>query len=145
MTAGQRLTRQQANGQLADGVRDDLAASAAIAALLERQFDAAVRHQSAQLAALAVELTPLLDAMEQRRQQRIALVRALLGPQATMAEFIAGLAEPARAALAGQWRELEALVVRCKEATARNGALLAEQFSVMQRVLHGDEEIYAPR
>jgi flagella synthesis protein FlgN len=29
--------------------------------------------------------------------------------------------------------------------TTRNGALLAEQFSIMQRVLHGEEQVYAPR
>jgi len=29
--------------------------------------------------------------------------------------------------------------------TLRNGSLLAEQYSVMQRVLHGEEQIYAPR
>ncbi|MFL6675096.1 MAG: flagellar export chaperone FlgN [Massilia sp.] len=140
-----RLTRQQATSRLADGVRDDLAAAGAIQALLEQQFDAALRHQSAQLSALAEQLTPLLGAMEQRRQQRVTLVRALLGPDATMAGFIASVAEPAQAGLAAAWRELEALVLECKAATTRNGALLAEQFSVMQRVLHGEGEIYAER
>ena len=32
-----------------------------------------------------------------------------------------------------------------KRLNARNSALLTEQFSIMQRVLHGEEEIYAPR
>jgi flagella synthesis protein FlgN len=140
-----RMTRQQAGGKLADGVDEDLAACAKIHLLLERQFDAAVRHQSAHLAELAQQLTPLLDAMEARRQQRVALVRALLGQNASMAGFIASLAEPARARVANQWRELEALVLQCKGATTRNNTLMAEQFSVMQRVLHGEEATYAPR
>jgi flagella synthesis protein FlgN len=140
-----RMTRLQAGASLVDGVREDLAACAAIHQLLERQFDAAVRHQSAQLADLAQQLAPLLDAMETRRQQRLALVRALLGQHASMADFIAGLDEPARARAAAEWRELEALAVACKGATTRNSTLLAEQFSVMQRVLHGEEQIYAPR
>jgi flagella synthesis protein FlgN len=140
-----RMTRQQAVATLADGVRDDLAACAAIHLLLERQFEAAVRHQSAVLGELAQQLAPLLDAMEARRQQRLALVRALFGEQGSMAGFLASLDPAARAPLERQWRELEALVVQCQAATTRNSTLLADQFSVMQRVLHGAEDIYAPR
>jgi flagella synthesis protein FlgN len=140
-----RLTRQQAGAQLAGGVRADLLACATILGLLERQFDAALRHQSAELSELARQLEPALEAMEARRLRRVALVRALLGIDATMAGFIAGLDQPARAQLGAEWAELEQLVLACKRATTRNGALLAEQFSVMQRVLHGEEQTYAPR
>lgn len=140
-----RITRRQAALQLAAGVRADLEACGAILELLERQFDAALRHRGAALAELARQLEPALDAMEQRRQQRVALVRALLGLEATMAAFIAGQDAPERARLGAEWAELERLVVACKDATARNSALLAEQFSVMQRVLHGEEQTYAPR
>ncbi|TFW29695.1 flagellar export chaperone FlgN [Massilia horti] len=140
-----RMTRGQANAALVDGVRTDLAACAEIRALLERQFEAALRHQSALLTELAAELAPLLDAMEARRQQRVTLVRALFGPEGQMGQFIAALAEPVRGKLAADWQQLEDLVRDCKTATIRNGNLLAEQFSVMQRVLHGEEETYAPR
>ncbi len=140
-----RLTRQQAAAQLAAGVRADLPACAGMLELLERQFDAALRHRSAALAGLAQQLEAALEAMEARRRQRVALVRALLGSDATMAGFIAGLDEPARAELGADWAALEQLVIECKNATTRNGALLAEQFSVMQRVLHGEEQTYAPR
>jgi flagella synthesis protein FlgN len=139
------MTRREAAAALAGGVRADLAACAEICGLLEQQFDAAVRHRSALLAELAARLGPLLDAMEARRQQRVALVRALGGPTASMTGFIARLAEPARAQLQREWQELEQLVVACKDATTRNSSLLAEQFSVMQRVLHGEEDTYAPR
>jgi len=91
------MTRQQAINALKEGVHADCAASAAILALLERQFDCALRHRSAELTALAA------------------------------------------------WAELEQTVVACKRATTRNTALLTEQFSVMQRVLHGEEHTYAPR
>jgi flagella synthesis protein FlgN len=141
----QRITRTQAATLLADGVRADLAGCGEIRALLERQFDAALRHKSAQLTELAGELTPLLGAMEARRRQRVSLVRALAGATATMADFIAAVAEPARTRLAHEWQELEQLVVDCKAATSRNSNLLAEQYSVMQRVLHGEEDTYAPR
>jgi flagella synthesis protein FlgN len=140
-----RMTRDQAVFRLAEGVQADLAACTELQGLLEHQFDAAVRHRSGELAAMAAALTPALDAMDARRQQRVALVRALLGPEATMNELIASLAGSARAELAANWRALEQLVIECKRMTARNGALLAEQFSIMQRVLHGEEQVYAPR
>ncbi|MFC3461337.1 flagellar export chaperone FlgN [Massilia haematophila] len=140
-----RMTRQQAVAALADGVQLDLEAAKAILALLERQFQAALRHQGSELAALAEELTPALDAMDARRRQRVALVRALHGLDGTMAGFIAAQPEPGRARLAASWSELERLVVVCKAATTRNGNLLADQFTTMQRVLHGEEQTYAPR
>lgn len=140
-----RMTRQQAVAALVDGVQLDLEAAKAILALLERQFQAALRHKGSELAALAEELTPALDAMDARRRQRVALVRALHGVEGTMAQFVAAQPEPARARLAAAWSELERLVVACKAATTRNGNLLADQFTTMQRVLHGEDQTYAPR
>ncbi|VXB34561.1 flagellar export chaperone FlgN [Massilia sp. 9I] len=140
-----KMTRQQANLLLADGVQADVRDSAEVLALLERQFDAALRHRSSELTLLAEQLTPLLDAMEARRQQRVSLVRALMGQQGSMGDYIGSLAEPARGALAAAWADLESTVQACKAATARNGGLLAEQYTVMQRVLHGEDDTYAPR
>jgi flagella synthesis protein FlgN len=139
-----RITREQALERVVGGVGADRAACRAILELLELQFDAALRHRSARLAELAAELTPLLEAMELRRQQRVTLVRALHGVDAGMAELIAGLAAPQGAALAADWQQLEQLVLECKRANTRNSALLTEQYSVMQRVLHGEEQLYAP-
>lgn len=139
------LTRLQANALLLEGVRLDLEQATIIHLLLEQQFEAAVRHRSAELTALADGLAPLLEGMEGRRQQRLHLVRALLGPQATMAHYLASLVPAARTTFDAAWRELEGIVRACKEATARNGRLLAEQYSTMQRVLHGEEDTYAPR
>ena len=145
MAPATRMTRQQATAALVEGVDLDLAAACAILALLERQFDAALRHQGAQLALLAGELTPALDAMDARRLQRVALVRALLGAEGTMAGFIATLPESSRVPLAAAWSELERVVHACKAATLRNGNLLADQFTTMQRVLQGGDDTYAPR
>lgn len=139
------LTRQQANALLLEGVQRDLNEATTIHTLLEKQFEAAVRHRSAELTALADGLAPLLDAMEARRQQRLQLVRALLGPDATMAQYSASLETAARAIFDAAWNALETIVRACKEATTRNSQLLAEQYSVMQRVLHGEDEVYAPR
>lgn len=140
-----RMTRDQAVAKLAAGIQADLAASTTMIDLLEHQFDAALRHRSAELAALAEQLMPALEAMEQRRVQRVSLVRALLGPDGDMAQLIAGQAAPSRAALAADWQALEQIVLECKRLNARNSALLTDQYSIMQRVLHGEEEIYAPR
>ena len=140
-----RMTRQQAAAALVEGVDQDLAAASAILALLERQFDAALRHKGTELALLADELTPALDAMDARRRQRVALVRALHGADGTMAGFIATQPEPGRTPLAAAWSELERVVVACKAATTRNGNLLADQFTTMQRVLQDGDGTYAPR
>ena len=139
-----RMTRDQAVARLLDGIQADLGSCGTIRELLERQFQAALRHCGAELASLAGELTPQLDAMEERRQQRVQLVRALLGPEATMDELFGQLDGERRAGALAAWERLEQLVLDCKQATARNGTLMAEQYSIMQRLLHG-EETYAPR
>lgn len=140
-----RMTRDQAVAKLAAGLKDDLAACATLLDLLERQFNAALRRRGAELAELAAQLMPALDAMEQRRLQRVALVRALLGPEGDMARLIAGLPSGAKDALAADWETLERMVAECKRLNVRNGALMTEQYSIMQRVLHGEEHTYAPR
>jgi len=140
-----RLTRDQAVARLLDGIDADLGACGTIRDLLESQFQAALRHRGAELAALAERLTPELDAMEQRRQQRVQLVRALLGPQATMDDLFGSLPGSLRTRGQTGWDRLEALVRDCKQATVRNGNLMAEQFTIMQRLLHGEDDTYAPR
>jgi flagellar biosynthesis protein FlgN len=140
-----RMTRDQAVARLLDGIQGDIAACGAVRDLLERQFQAALRRRAAELAELAGQLMPQLEAMEERRKQRVQLIRALLGPQATMADLFAKLDAARRASAAAAWTQLEQLVRDCKDATLRNGNLMAEQHAVMQRVLHGEEATYAPR
>jgi flagella synthesis protein FlgN len=140
-----RMTRDQALGRLLDGIQADLGSSSTIRDLLERQFQAALRHRGAELTALADELMPQLDAMEQRRQQRIQLVRALFGQEATMDQLFGSLPATQRAGAAAAWQQLEQLVRDCKQATTRNASLMAEQHSMMQRLLHGEDQTYAPR
>ncbi|KQY19034.1 MULTISPECIES: flagellar export chaperone FlgN [Massilia] len=140
-----RMTRDQAVARLLDGVQADMTACGTIRDLLERQFQAAMRHRATELALLAEALTPELDAMEQRRQQRVQLVRALLGQQATMDDLFGSLPAPQRTRGQADWEQLETLVRDCKQATTRNGNLMAEQFTIMQRLLHGEDDTYAPR
>jgi flagella synthesis protein FlgN len=140
-----RLTRDQAVARLLDGIQADLQACAVIRDLLERQFQAALRHRGAELGVLADELMPQLDAMEQRRQQRVQLVRALHGAAAGIDDLLNALPAAQRSRAASDWERLEQLVRDCKQATTRNGNLMADQYTVMQRVLHGEDQLYAPR
>jgi flagella synthesis protein FlgN len=91
-----RMTRDQAVAKLLDGIQADLAACGTLHELLERQFQAALRHSGAELSALAAELMPRLDAMEERRRQRVQLVRALFGLDATMDQLFASLSRAQR-------------------------------------------------
>lgn len=138
------MTRPQAMALLLQGVADDVAAYEHVLNLLQEQFDATLRHQSARLTELAARLAPLLDAMELRRQQRVALIRGLLGADAGMVGIVALLKGATRQALDTHWRTLEQLVIECKRSNERNSTLLTEQYSIMQRVLHGEDQLYAP-
>jgi flagella synthesis protein FlgN len=140
-----RMTRDQALARLLDGIQDDIRSCTTIRDVLERQFQAALRHRGAELATLAGELTPQLDTMEQRRQQRVQLVRALFGQQAGMDQLFSSLPDAQRGTTSAAWDQLEQLVRDCKRATTRNTNLMAEQHSVMQRLMHGEDQTYAPR
>lgn len=140
-----RMTRDQALTLLLDGIQEDTGACTLIRDLLEQQFQAALRHRGAELAALADDLMPQLDAMEARRQQRVQLVRALFGQQAGMDQLFAALPAAQRDGATAAWAQLETLVRDCQQATTRNAGLMAEQHSVMQRLLHGEDQTYAPR
>jgi flagella synthesis protein FlgN len=130
--------------RLLQGVADDLLAYPQLGELLEQQFLAAVKHQSATLAGLAEAIAALVDILQQRREQRVALVQRLLGPGATMRQAFALLKNAAREKMDNDWKRLELMVVECKRLGKRNSDLLVEQYSIMQRVLHGEEQIYAP-
>lgn len=136
--------RQKAMSQLIRGVSDDLADYGRLQALLEQQFDAALRHQSVRLGELAAAITPLCETLELRRQQRVALAVLLLGPEPEMRRLFVLLEGRARARLEANWASLEAMVCESKRLGKRTSDLLLGQFSIMQRVLHGEEHTYAP-
>ncbi|MCP2006493.1 flagellar protein FlgN [Duganella violaceipulchra] len=137
-------TRQDAMRLLLAGIADDLLAYRDLRGLLEQQFDAAVRHQGPQLAAVAEAISTVVDEMQERRTQRVALVQRLLGPTSTMSQAFALLKNAARERMEADWATLEQMVIECKRLGKRNSDLLVEQYSIMQRVLHGEEQIYAP-
>jgi flagella synthesis protein FlgN len=137
-------SRQQAMQLLLDGIAADMAAYAQLQDLLEQQFDAALRHQRERLEQIAAAVSALTDAMEARRVQRVDCALRLLGPAPSMAQVFTLLKPEPRARLQLQWQELELRVLECKRLGKRNSDLLVEQYTIMQRVLHGEDQIYEP-
>jgi len=138
------ITRQEAMRRVLQGMTDDSVDYAALKTLLEEQFQATLHHQSAQLTALAEQVVAAVEPLDARRRQRVSLVTALLGPQGDMPQLFALLQEDARATAERDWVALEQMVLECKRLNTRNSDLLTEQYSIMQRVLHGEEDTYAP-
>ena len=138
------MTRQDAMRALLAGIADDLRAYPALQDLLEQQFHAALRHQAAQLGQVAEAISALVDTLQARRAQRVALAQRLLGPTANMDQAFALLKNAAREKIEADWKTLETMVVECKRLSKRNSDLLLEQHTIMQRVLHGEDQLYAP-
>jgi flagella synthesis protein FlgN len=138
------MTRQDAMRALLAGIASDLQAYPQLQQQLQLQFEAALRHKASELAAAADGISTLVDAMQQRRAERVALVQRLVGETGNMAQAFALLKNTAREKMEADWKSLEQAVIECKRLSKRNGDLLAEQFTIMQRVLHGEEQIYAP-
>ena len=145
MTAARKgITRQEAVRRVLQGMTDDSVGYAALQTLLEEQFQATLQHQSTRLTALAEQVIAAVEPLDARRRQRVSLVTALLGPQGDMPQLFALLQEDARSKAEAEWVALEQMVLECKRLNARNSDLLTEQYSIMQRVLHGEEDTYAP-
>jgi flagella synthesis protein FlgN len=130
--------------QLLQGIADDMAGYRDLLDLLDQQFDAAIRHQQERLGTIAAAVGTLVDTLETRRARRVELAARLTGPQPTMAQVFALLRADARTRVEADWKALETMVLAAKAAGKRNGDLLAEQFTIMQRVLHGEDQTYEP-
>jgi flagella synthesis protein FlgN len=139
------VPRRQAMTQLVAGIGADLAAYESLLQLLEQQFEAALHHHSARLATLADDIGTLVGQLQARRRQRLQLACQLAGADADMAAIFALLKGDSRDELERRWHALELMVLECKRRNERNSALLTEQYSIMRRVLQGEEQIYAPR
>lgn len=137
-------TRQEALQQVLQGVAADVQAYAVLHDLMEQQFFAALKHQGHRLNELAEEISNLVDTLQERRRQRVALAQVVAGPEAAMADVYALLKPDVRVRLEQDWRHLETMVAECKRLGKRNSDLLVEQYSIMQRVLHGEDQIYEP-
>ena len=92
----------------------------------------------------AAEIGALVDTLETRRAARVALATRLTGANPSMAQVFMLLRPEPRARVEADWLALEQMVLAAKAAGKRNGELLAEQFTIMQRVLHGENQTYEP-
>lgn len=129
---------------LMKGVAQDVRTYRALLLLLEEQFDAALHCRTAPLADLAGQIVTAVDALELQRQKRVALVEELIGAGGTMQDTLALVTGNTRALLESGWQLLEELVQDCKQRNTRNCQLIMDQQAIMQRVLNGEDEIYAP-
>lgn len=130
--------------QLLDGIAADLQDYQRMLDLIAQQFEAAVRHQSERLGQLAQEIGALVDVLHARRAQRVELATRLVGPNPSMAQVFTLLKPEPRARQEADWAQLEGMVQVAREMGRRNAELLAEQYTIMQRVLHGDDQTYEP-
>ncbi|WP_229210023.1 flagellar export chaperone FlgN [Duganella sp. Root1480D1] len=138
------ISRQDAMKMLLEGIRADLQSYQQMLDLIAQQFEAAIRHQSDRLGEIAQEIANLVDVLEARRAQRVELAIRLVGPQPSMEQVFTLLKPEARARLEADWAQLEGMVQTAREMGRRNADLLAEQYTIMQRVLHGDDQTYEP-
>lgn len=138
------LSRQDAMKMLLDGIKADLQSYQQMLDLIAQQFEAAVSHQSERLGEIAQEIGAMVDVLEARRVQRVELATRLTGPTPSMEQVFALLKPEPRAQLEADWAQLEGMVQTAREMGRRNAELLAEQYTIMQRVLHGDDQTYEP-
>jgi flagella synthesis protein FlgN len=137
-------SRQDAMRMLLDGIAADLQSYQHMLDLIARQFEAAIRHQSEILGEIAQEIGALVDVLEARRAQRVELATRLVGPKPSMEQVFSLLKPEPRARLEADWARLEGMVQTARDMGRRNADLLAEQYTIMQRVLHGDDQTYEP-
>ncbi|WP_018411159.1 flagellar export chaperone FlgN [Methyloversatilis thermotolerans] len=122
----------------------DLGDYDALREALQRQFAAALKHDSERLAELAGQVTDMVARLEERRRVRARVVDVLCGPHGRMNELFARMPAPMADRCRAMWRELERKVGECKQLNVRNCLLITSQFEIMHRVMHGEEDTYAP-
>ncbi|HSD40195.1 MAG TPA: flagellar export chaperone FlgN [Rhodocyclaceae bacterium] len=147
---GGQQGREQALQRLALGVQADLNDYGSLQVLLQTQFEAALRHQTAGLAQVADEITALCQILQARRLERVTLVAQCAelardaSPQEKVEALLAHLPSAYRGAAQAIWHKLQALVHECKALNVRNCTLLMDQHEIMQRVLNDESDIYVP-
>ena len=138
------MSRRAALSNFVSDVIEDVRDYHMLRALLQEQFEAAMKHNASRLKDLSEQITEAVDVLEKRRARRSELMASLVGRGAGIADILAFLKDTAREAMKAKWVELEGLVHECKELNERNCRLMMDQYAIMQRVLHGEEEIYVP-
>lgn len=141
-----RMTRSECLARFVKGVQMDMDGYRQLRELLDEQFQAALRHQTEPLREIAHRIEVLVNALEARRRERVALVEHLYGAanSGALQQVFEMLPERTRAKVRAWWDALEGLVCECKALNARNGRLLMEQYEIMRRLMGEESDIYAP-
>lgn len=109
--------------------------------MLDEQFQTAKRLDTAMLAKISAEIAREVSCLDERRRSRTQW----LGPVPESAGHLHGSREgAAHDAVERRCAELKMLAAQCKASTLRNGQLLASQYDMMQRILHGEQPTYGP-
>ncbi|WP_175885458.1 hypothetical protein [Burkholderia sp. BCC0044] len=117
-----------------------------LAQLLEDQFAAALRLDTAKLGALARSIAAEADAIELRRRHRTEWLGH--APGAVLAfgrRLLAGdRYATQRASFVDRCAEVKVLAARCQALTRRNSRLLVAQYDAMERLMYGERHTYVP-
>lgn len=133
--------------QLGDGLRQDLSAYDDLRELLNRQFNAALKHDADQMSELSARILTQVAALDVQRARRRELLVSLLGSavepsvRSLLQRLPASMAQP----IAVQWRALEQALTACKTLNLRNCQLISEQQALMQQLMGREEHVYAQR
>ena len=138
------MSRGRALAAIVQGVEADRDAYGTLRALLEEQLGAALRHDAPALGEIAARITALVAEIDGRRIERETICATLAGEGARMPAILPLLPQVARQAFGAAWEALEAQVIDCKRLNVRNGRVITEQHELMQRLLRGDADTYAP-
>lgn len=131
--------------ELVAGLQADRRDYQSLGALIQNQFDAALRHDAHALLPLGGQIDAQVQLLNERRRERLRIAAALgLQPPMAVDALMALLPAPLRGPVHTLWQELEDHVRACKAQNARNCALLMEQNALMQRVLQPEADTYAP-
>ncbi|MDN3921560.1 flagellar protein FlgN [Roseateles violae] len=130
---------------LLGGMHADRRSYTQLQALLEEQFQAALRHQAEPLMKLAERIGAVVDTLNSQRLTRRQLVARLLGrdQDLSMPALLQRLPQASSAVLGQTWSALEQQVRDCKALNARNCELIVQQQALMQRLLGMEQDTYA--
>ncbi|MDH0868349.1 flagellar export chaperone FlgN [Mitsuaria sp. GD03876] len=133
--------------QLREGLAQDLRGYGALRELLERQFHAALRHQSEEMAALSAGILAQAAEIEAQRAHRRELLVALLGRagQPSLRALLDRLPVEMGEPLLALRQAIERALAECKAMNLRNAQLIGEQQALMQQLLGREEHVYAQR
>lgn len=134
--------------ELGEGLRRTHQGYERLQQLLERQFQAALRHSAAEIGEVSDEITSQVALLENQGKRDRELLTALLGSESgrpSVRELLRRLPRQKAEPLLLRWRALQRLLSHCKTLNLRNNQLMTEQQELMQQLLGREEHIYAER